>query len=62
MRAVDGAGFERWVRPHLLAMTRLAVRVAPAGEGDDVVQEALLRAWQRWETYDPRSALKEVAT
>lgn len=49
----DDGGFASWVQPHLVAMTRLAVRLAPAGDGDDVVQEALVRAWQRWDTYDP---------
>jgi DNA-directed RNA polymerase specialized sigma24 family protein len=46
------AEFARWVEPHLTAMTRYAGRrVAPA-DRDDVVQEALIRAWQRWSTYD----------
>lgn len=49
----DDGDFASWVQPHLLAMTRLAARLAPAGDGDDVVQEALVRAWQRRETYDP---------
>jgi RNA polymerase sigma factor (sigma-70 family) len=42
--------FGDWVRPHLVAMARLAARLAP-GEADDVVQEALARAWRRRETY-----------
>lgn len=33
-------------------MTRLARRLAPAGDVDDVVQNALLRAWQKWALYD----------
>ena len=50
-RVADGAVFADWVRPHLSAMTHLAARLAP-GDGDDVVQDALTRAWRRWGTYD----------
>ncbi len=46
--------FAAWVRPHLTAMTRLALRLAPAGEHEDVVQLALERAWRRRETYNER--------
>ena len=50
------AEFAHWVEPHLPAMARYAGRhVAPA-DRDDVVQEALIRAWQRWSTYDERAA------
>lgn len=46
------AGFESWVEPHLTTLTRYAARrVAPA-DRDDVVQESLIRAYQRWSTYD----------
>jgi len=48
---VGEVSFEEWVRPHLGAMTHLAERLAP-GDGDDVVQDALTRAWRRWGTYD----------
>jgi len=44
--------FAARVGPHLAAMARLAARVAPATDRDDIVQEALLRAWRRWPTYD----------
>lgn len=47
--------FASWVAPHLTAMTRLAMRLAPAGEGldfEDVVQLALERAWRRRSTFD----------
>lgn len=47
----EPATFEEWVRPHLAAMSYLAARLAP-GDGDDVVQDALTRAWRRWGTYD----------
>lgn len=44
--------FDSWVRPHLLAMTRLACRLAGDDAADDVVQDALTRAWRRRSTYD----------
>jgi RNA polymerase sigma-70 factor (ECF subfamily) len=47
------SAFAEWARPSLLAMTHLARRLAPPSEVDDVVQDALTRAWQKWSTYDP---------
>ncbi|BEL06753.1 hypothetical protein Q0Z83_049440 [Actinoplanes sichuanensis] len=44
--------FEDWVRPHLGAMARLAARLAPYADRDDVVQEALARAWLKRHQYD----------
>jgi RNA polymerase sigma factor (sigma-70 family) len=44
--------FATWVRPHLAAMTYLAARLVPASDRDDVVQEALERAWRKRSTYD----------
>jgi RNA polymerase sigma-70 factor (ECF subfamily) len=57
VRAVAGAGsdaedFRAWVSPHLLSMRRLAVRLTSASDGDDVVQEALVRAWRKRSQYD----------
>lgn len=49
--AVVGA-FANEVRPHLAAMTALAYRWGPHGQHEDVVQAALLRAWQRWDDVD----------
>jgi RNA polymerase sigma factor (sigma-70 family) len=40
-------------------MTRLARRLAPHAEPDDIVQDALLRAWQKWHQFD---AAKGTAT
>ena len=40
------AEFADAVRPHMAAMTRLAARLGPNGGQDDVVQEALVRAWR----------------
>jgi DNA-directed RNA polymerase specialized sigma24 family protein len=45
--------FAAWVTPHLVAMTRLALRLAPAGEHEDVVQLSLERAWRRRATFNP---------
>lgn len=45
--------FAVWVQPHLSTMERLAARLVDADDRDDLVQETLLRAWRRWETYDP---------
>lgn len=44
--------FAAWARPSLLAMTRLARRLAPDADPDDVVQDALVRAWQKWHQFD----------
>jgi RNA polymerase sigma-70 factor (ECF subfamily) len=48
------AAFTEWVRPHLSAMAALAARLTSPDQRDDVVQEALVRAWRRWSTYDER--------
>jgi RNA polymerase sigma factor (sigma-70 family) len=45
--------FAEWVRPHLGAMARLAARLAPHADRDDVVQESLTRAWLKRGQYDP---------
>jgi RNA polymerase sigma-70 factor (ECF subfamily) len=44
--------FAAWVAPSLLAMTRLARRLAPEADADDVVQDALVRAWQKRRLFD----------
>lgn len=49
----DPDGFAGWVRPHLAAMTRLAARLAPGADRDDVVQDALVRAWVKRSQWDP---------
>jgi RNA polymerase sigma factor (sigma-70 family) len=48
----DAQQFRAWVAPHLLAMSRLAARLTSDTDRDDVVQEALVRAWRRRSTYD----------
>ena len=51
---VQPSEFTAWVEPHLPAMSLYAARLVPAADRDDVVQEALLRAWRRHTTYDHR--------
>ena len=51
--AADPQEFGAWAQPALLAMTRLARRLAPRADADDVVQDALTRAWQKRAQYDP---------
>jgi RNA polymerase sigma-70 factor, ECF subfamily len=46
------ADFERWVEPHLTTLARFAARRVGPVERDDVVRRSLIRAWQRWSTYD----------
>lgn len=50
---VDAAEFAQWTRPSLVPMTRLARRLAPHADPDDVVQDALARAWTKREQFDP---------
>ncbi|MCW2495683.1 RNA polymerase sigma factor [Jatrophihabitans sp.] len=52
LSSATAASFATWVAPSLLAMTRLARRLAPDADPDDVVQESLARAWQRWHQFD----------
>lgn len=48
----DVDGFRSWVAPHLVAMGRLASRLTSPADSDDVVQEALVRAWRKRSQYD----------
>jgi RNA polymerase sigma factor (sigma-70 family) len=45
--------FSAWVEPHLPTMTRLAAILTSESECEDVVQDALVRAWKRRSTFDP---------
>jgi RNA polymerase sigma-70 factor, ECF subfamily len=45
--------FADWVRPQVDRMARLAARLAPDADRDDIVQEALVRAWQKRHQFDP---------
>ncbi len=52
-RVPDAAeDFADWVSPHLRVMAHLASRLAPDRDQDDVVQEALVRAWRKRHQYD----------
>lgn len=46
------AAFADSVRPHLSDMWRLACRLVDVDTADDIVQDALLRAWAKWDQYD----------
>lgn len=51
----DGAAaaFAAAADPHRIAMRRLAVGTAPHCDPDDVVQEAMIRAWAKLSLFDP---------
>jgi RNA polymerase sigma-70 factor (ECF subfamily) len=49
----DREVFAELVRPHWGVMTTLARRLAPSGDGDDVLQEALSAAWRKRGQFDP---------
>jgi RNA polymerase sigma-70 factor (ECF subfamily) len=51
--AVDARQFEELVAPHVTVLTAIATRLVGTDDAGDVVQEALLRAWRRWSTFDP---------
>jgi RNA polymerase sigma factor (sigma-70 family) len=44
--------FAEWVSPHLVVMANLAARLAGPADRDDVVQEALTRAWRKRHTFN----------
>jgi RNA polymerase sigma factor (sigma-70 family) len=48
-----GGDFADWAAPSVPAMRRLALRLAPDADPEDVVQEALTRAWLKWSQFDP---------
>jgi len=48
----DPCAFAAWAGPALIPMSRLARRLAPHADPDDVVQDALTRAWQKRRQYD----------
>lgn len=56
MPATDDApaAFAAWIGPSLVPMGRLARRLAPGHDPDDIVQDALSRAWIKRATFDPQ--------
>lgn len=50
--SLDVQAFTEAVRPHMPAMLRLAARLGPIDGNDDVVQEALVRAWRHRARFD----------
>ena len=51
---LDARAFTEAVRPHILSMIHLAARLGPRDDQDDIVQEALIRAWRHRARYDSR--------
>jgi RNA polymerase sigma factor (sigma-70 family) len=49
----EPAAFAAWAGPALVPMKRLAARLAPHADSDDLVQDALTRAWQKKAQFDP---------
>ena len=49
----DPSDFAAWVGPHVAVMTACAAQQVGRSDADDVVQEALIRAWRRRSTFDP---------
>lgn len=48
----DAVEFTALVSPHLETLQRYAARLTRPEDADDVVQDALVRAWRRRATYD----------
>jgi RNA polymerase sigma-70 factor, ECF subfamily len=51
--ALSEGEFEDLVATHIVVLTAIASRLVGGKDAGDVVQEALLRAWRRWSTFDP---------
>jgi len=49
----DPVEFGDWVRPHMRTLAHLVARLAPSADRDDVVQDALARAWAKRHLFDP---------
>jgi RNA polymerase sigma factor (sigma-70 family) len=51
--SASSASFTEWVRPHWDPMARLARQLAPQGEAEDVLQDALTAAWRKRAQFNP---------
>jgi RNA polymerase sigma factor (sigma-70 family) len=60
MNERDSDDFAEWVSPHLVDMSNLAARLAGSADRDDVVQEALTRAWRKRHTFNPARGTPRV--
>jgi RNA polymerase sigma-70 factor (ECF subfamily) len=45
--------FEAWVSPHLTVMRAIAIREVGRADADDLVQDALFRAWRKRASFRP---------
>jgi RNA polymerase sigma-70 factor (ECF subfamily) len=50
---LNATEFAAWVDPYRPKMWRLAVRLTSVDDGEDIVQEALIRAWRARGQFDP---------
>jgi RNA polymerase sigma factor (sigma-70 family) len=50
---VESDAFAHAVEPLVPTLLRLAARVAPTASAEDVVQDALVRAWRHRKSFDP---------
>lgn len=48
---MDAVEFSDWVAPHAVVLHAVAIRQAGLHAADDLVQDALVRAWRRRSTY-----------
>jgi RNA polymerase sigma-70 factor (ECF subfamily) len=50
----DRDGFSAWIRPHWAGLAQLARQLAPRGDWEDVLQDALSAAWRKRAQFDER--------
>jgi RNA polymerase sigma factor (sigma-70 family) len=50
----EQVSFVEWTAPYLSRMALVAARLGPPDERDDIVQDALTRAWRSRRTFDER--------
>lgn len=52
--------FDAFAAPYLPILRAIAAREVGLGNAEDILQDALLRAWQRWDTYDESRGTPKV--